>query len=46
MLLLVIAGIIEGFFTPLSIPPIAKLMFSFATALGLLIYFVITVQDV
>lgn len=38
-LMLVIAGIIEGFFTPLPIPPIAKLMFALATGLGLLIYF-------
>lgn len=39
MLMLVIAGIIEGFFTPLSISPVLKLMFSLATALMLLIYF-------
>lgn len=41
ILMLVIAGLIEGFFTPLPISPIAKLMFSLATAIGLLIYFCI-----
>ncbi|WP_432666372.1 stage II sporulation protein M [Wukongibacter baidiensis] len=41
ILMLIIAGIIEGFFTPLSISPNGKLMFAVATAVGLVIYFLI-----
>lgn len=40
-LMLVIAGIIEGFFTPLSISPGAKLIFALVTAMGLIGYFAI-----
>lgn len=38
VLLLVIAALIEGFFTPLPISPIIKLVFAFATLAGLLLY--------
>ncbi|QZY56418.1 stage II sporulation protein M [Crassaminicella profunda] len=38
MLLLVVAGIIEGFFTPLAISPIIKLLFASFTLLGLILY--------
>lgn len=41
MFMLVIAGIIEGFFTPLAISPIAKLVFALLTGVGLLFYFLI-----
>ncbi len=41
ILMLVIAGLIEGFFTPLAISPSAKLVFSLVTAIGLLLYFLI-----
>lgn len=41
MLMLVIAGIIEGFFTPLAISPIAKLVFALLTGIVLLLYFLI-----
>ena len=37
-LMLIIAGIIEGFFTPLDINPWAKLLFAAATALALGLY--------
>lgn len=40
-LMLIIAGIIEGFFTPLSISPSIKLIFSLLTAVGVFIYFFI-----
>ena len=39
--LLVIAGIIEGFFTPLNISPLSKLIFAALTLIGLIIYFAI-----
>jgi len=39
ILMLVIAGIIEGFFTPLAISPSVKLVFALATAVGLMLYF-------
>ena len=39
--LLVIAGIIEGFFTPLSISPEAKLLFALMTAVILGLYFLL-----
>lgn len=39
ILMLIIAGIIEGFFTPLAISPNAKLLFAFATVVGSLLYF-------
>ncbi|MGF7060055.1 stage II sporulation protein M [Brassicibacter mesophilus] len=39
--LLVIAGIIEGFFTPLDISPLSKLIFAALTLIGLIIYFAI-----
>lgn len=38
---LVIAGLIEGFFTPLSISVISKLLFALLTAVLLAIYFII-----
>jgi uncharacterized membrane protein SpoIIM required for sporulation len=38
VVLLVIAGIIEGFFTPLPLSPIYKLTFAALTALGLFFY--------
>lgn len=38
ILLLVIAGIIEGFFTPLAISPMIKLSFAGFTLLGLILY--------
>jgi uncharacterized membrane protein SpoIIM required for sporulation len=41
VLLLVIAGIIEGFFTPLNISPWTKLFFAGATAILLSLYFAI-----
>ncbi len=41
IIMLVMAGIIEGFFTPLAISPIAKLVFAALTAVGLLFYFLI-----
>ncbi|GHU51164.1 membrane protein [Clostridia bacterium] len=37
--MLVIAGLIEGFFTPLAIDPYIKLFFSFITLILLLLYF-------
>jgi len=37
--MLIIAGIIEGFFTPLNIPAVIKLIFAAVTALILTIYF-------
>lgn len=40
-LMLVIAGIIEGFFTPLTISPNLKLIFSLLTAVGVFTYFFI-----
>ncbi len=40
-LLLVVAGIIEGFFTPLDISPLIKLIFAAFTLIGLIIYFAI-----
>ncbi|WP_432403046.1 stage II sporulation protein M [Wukongibacter sp. M2B1] len=39
ILMLIIAGVIEGFFTPLDISPNGKLMFALATAVGLSLYF-------
>ena len=36
--MLVIAGIIEGFFTPLPLPPLLKISFALITAIGLLFY--------
>ncbi|WP_053956072.1 stage II sporulation protein M [Inediibacterium massiliense] len=39
ILFLIIAAIIEGFFTPLSISPIIKLFFSFLTLIGISLYF-------
>ena len=39
ILLLIIAGIIEGFFTPLNLNPITKLIFALGTAALLLFYF-------
>lgn len=40
-ILLVVAGIIEGFFTPLNISPINKLIFAALTFVALTIYFAI-----
>ena len=37
--MLVVAGLIEGFFTPLPINPLLKISFAIITAVGLLIYF-------
>jgi len=37
--MLVIAGIIEGFFTPLNIPEIIKLIFAFITLALIIVYF-------
>ena len=37
--MLIVAGIIEGFFTPLNIPPTVKLAFALVTAVLSLIYF-------
>ncbi len=39
ILMLVIAALIEGFFTPLNISPIIKLIFALGTGFGLVIYF-------
>jgi uncharacterized membrane protein SpoIIM required for sporulation len=41
VIMLIIAGIIEGFFTPLNILPITKLIFAAVTAVLLSIYFAI-----
>ena len=41
VLLLVIAGIIEGFFTPLAIAPLWKLLFAFITLIVLSVYFAV-----
>ena len=40
-IMLVIAGIIEGFFTPLAISAIGKLLFALGTGIGLIFYFCI-----
>lgn len=37
--MLVVAGTIEGFFSPLRLPPDDRIAFGFATAIGLLLYF-------
>ena len=37
--ILVIAGLIEGFFTPMGVPPYFKLGFAFLTFVGLYLYF-------
>jgi uncharacterized membrane protein SpoIIM required for sporulation len=42
VLLLVIAGLIEGFITPLPFPPYSKLAFATLTAIGLVAYLRIT----
>lgn len=39
VLMLIIAGIIEGFFTPLNIPEVTKLSFAAVTAVLLVVYF-------
>jgi uncharacterized membrane protein SpoIIM required for sporulation len=41
IILLVIAGIIEGFYTPLDISEISKLVFAALTGLGLAVYFAV-----
>jgi uncharacterized membrane protein SpoIIM required for sporulation len=38
VLLLVVAGLIEGFFTPLALPPAVKLTFAGLTFTGLVVY--------
>lgn len=41
VVMLVIAGIIEGFFTPLNIPAVSKLVFAAVTGVILIVYFAI-----
>lgn len=41
IILLIIAGLIEGFFTPARLSPYFKLIFAFCTAIGLILYLVV-----
>jgi uncharacterized membrane protein SpoIIM required for sporulation len=45
VILLIIAGLIEGFFTPLNISPISKLSFAALTAILLAAYYFLTTTN-
>jgi uncharacterized membrane protein SpoIIM required for sporulation len=40
VIMLIAAGIIEGYFTPLKLSPVIKLMFAFVTLAGMVVYYI------
>jgi uncharacterized membrane protein SpoIIM required for sporulation len=40
VIMLVVAGIIEGYFTPLNVSPVVKIMFAFVTLFMMIVYYI------